>query len=537
MNSTMNTLNGEEAIARGALAAGVSLVSGYPGSPSSEAFEALLFFAQDHGLDIEWSSNERVALEVAIGASIAGRRAMVCVKSVGMNVMLDTMMALNLTPVHGGLVILLGDDPGGYGSQNDQDTRSLSYMLEMPMMEPSTPREAYEMAQEAFRLSEAQNTTVIVRITRSFSQAVEDIEVPLATSSGTGLGYKHEVLRFVPVPKNVVAKHGELHATMKRLADWSEASDFNTISGFGTKGIIGAGFAYAKLMDAGGSTLPEHASLLKLSTLWPLPAAVIFEFLGSLEEVLILEEMEPFVETQVAAIAHRKKLDVRIHGSLDDWVSREGELFRWEIQNALSRYLPEFEPDVLYKKEEEAKERPIKKNNCENCRYGELLDILEEACSGVGQKPLFIADPGCFVTVADRLVAKYSIGSAVAVADGMVRSGIEEIPIAILGDSGFFHSSIPAICNASHHNRNVLIIVADNRTALASGRQPHPGLPIDALGQEALPLHIEEIARACGIHHIDTISIDAPREEILESMQTAIRTTGIRLVRILISSS
>jgi indolepyruvate ferredoxin oxidoreductase alpha subunit len=170
-------LNGDQAMAYGALSSGVKLVTSYPGSPSSGTVEALIELGKEHNLYVEWSSNEKVAMEMGIGASIAGRRALVCSKSVGLNVMIDPLMALNLTPVNGGLVILLGDDPGGYGSQNDQDSRPLAASVEMPMMEPEGPAEAYAMMREAFALSEKFQTAVIIRETRSFIQQEESVSV------------------------------------------------------------------------------------------------------------------------------------------------------------------------------------------------------------------------------------------------------------------------------------------------------------------------------------------------------------------------
>ena len=528
------TVSGEEALARGALSAGVNLVTGYPGSPSSGAFESFLPLADRHGLDIEWSSNERVALEVAIGASIAGNRALVCVKSVGMNVMLDTMMALNLTPVNGGLVILLGDDPGGYGSQNDQDTRPLATMMEMPMIEPTTPHEAYQVVRDAYDLSEKENTVVIVRITRSFGQSRSDVDFEEETIAGGGSGFTEEEYRFVPVPINVVAKHRELHRRVDGLQTWSDKSTNNHIEGTGKIGIVGAGFAYEKLMEAGGSELFKHARVFKLSTLFPLPESLLTKFLLSVDEVLILEETEPYLENQICSIAHRNQIRVRVRGSLDHTISRTGELFRWEIQNALIHLLPQLPLPNSFSQETEQDEWPTNKNHCENCRYDELLDVLERTAEKEGLMSLFVADPGCFVSVANRLTAKYSIGSAVAVADGMVRSKVNGFPIAILGDSGFFHSSIPAICNATHNNRNLMIIVADNRTALASGGQSHPGSSTDARGREARELNIEEIGKACGVDHISTVNLDDEEEKVSDTLTKAYGESGVRLVRVLI---
>src|SRR5262245_45246490 len=196
-------VNGDEALAFGALVAGVKLVASYPGSPSSGTVEALTGLAERHDVYVEWSSNEKVALELAIGTSIAGRRALVCAKSVGMNAMLDPLMTLNLTPVHGGLVVLLGDDPGGYGSQNDQDTRPLAPMLEMPLIEPATPAEGDAMMRAAFDASEQLRLPVIIRVTRSFTRQAGRIDIPEGPFRQPDLGLARESWRFVPVPRNV----------------------------------------------------------------------------------------------------------------------------------------------------------------------------------------------------------------------------------------------------------------------------------------------------------------------------------------------
>ena len=200
-------VRGDEAVAYGALVAGVKLAASYPGSPSTGVVETLIGAAPEHGLYVEWSSNERVALELAIGASIAGRRSLVCVKNVGMNAIVDPLMTLTLTPVHGGLVILLGDDPGGYGSQNDQDTRPLATMLEMPLLEPATPAEGYAMMLAAFAASEQLRMPVIVRVTRSFTQWSAPVDIAPPPYRQPGLGLAREPWRFVPVPRNVVEKH------------------------------------------------------------------------------------------------------------------------------------------------------------------------------------------------------------------------------------------------------------------------------------------------------------------------------------------
>ncbi|MFQ5629647.1 MAG: thiamine pyrophosphate-dependent enzyme [bacterium] len=428
-------MNGEQALAYGGLAAGVAIVASYPGSPGSGTVETLIDLAKHHAIYVEWSSNERVALEIAIGASIAGRCALVCAKSVGMNVMLDPLMALNFTPVNGGLVILLGDDPGAYGSQNDQDTRQLAPMLEIPILEPSTPAEAFDMMREVFAASERLKTPFIIRITRSFAQQQEPIEITEVPNAVANIGLAREKWRFVPVPKNAVEKQAALHERMEAARDWQEK--------------------------------------------------LLFIFVAKCREILIFEEIEPFVENQIKAIAHDNSLSCKISGKQSGHVSREGELFRWQIQEVLSRFIPNFVPANYYSREQESLEFPKKKSYCSNCRYGEVLDILESAATELQQMPVLIGDPGCLLTIADRLDAKYAIGSAVGVADGISKAGAGERAIAIFGDSSFFHSTLPAICNSVHNHSNIIMVVLDNHSTMTSGLQPNPGTGKNALGRKA----------------------------------------------------
>ncbi len=527
---TQKMLNGDQALAFGALSSGVKLVTSYPGSPSSGTVETLIDLAGKHNIYVEWSSNEKVAMEMGIGASIAGCRALVCVKSVGMNAMIDPLMALNLTPVNGGLVILLGDDPGGYGSQNDQDSRSLATFLEMPMMEPSTPAEGFAMMQEAFQVSEKYRTTVIIRETRSFTQREEVIHVSDEPYQVVNIGLVREPYRFVPVPKNAVEKHRALHDTIETLVDWADGAPYNKAIGNGTKGILCAGFAHRKLLDVFGDKDPEEFRLLKLGVLYPLPRKVIAEFLLSCQEVLVFEEAEPFIEGYIKAIAHDIGTTAKIFGKQSQHLSREGELFRWQIQRALLKFIPGFVPKKNYTKDKEAEERPKKKDYCADCHYDFVLDRLEEAAESLGQRPVLVGDPGCLVTVADRLDAKYAIGSAVGVADGLSKVGINERAVAIFGDSAFFHTALPAICNAVHNRSNILMILLDNKATATSGFQPHPGVGRDAMGRDAPSCDMAKIAQACGVKNIHAVRPDVLDTKLRETFSQALGYNELTLL-------
>ncbi len=533
---TLKKLNGDQALAWGALSSGIKLVTSYPGSPSSGTVETLISLAKKHKIYVEWSSNEKVALEMSIGASIAGRRALVCTKSVGLNAMIDPLMALNLTPVHGGLVILLGDDPGGYGSQNDQDSRSLADLLEMPMMEPVCPAEGYAMMREAFNVSEKFNTAMIIRETRSFSQQEEPVPVSDKPHQEADLGLSREPWRFVPVPINVVEKHRILHERMEAMVSWADNTPYNKATGTGVKGIISAGFAHRKLLDVVGDQDPEEFRLLKLGVIHPLPRKTIAEFLQDCQEALIVEENEPYLETRIKAIAHDIGSPAKIYGKQSKHLSREGELFRWQIQLALSEFMPGFVPVRKYFKEEEAEERPKKEDYCADCQYDKILDQLERAAESLGQKPVLVGDPGCLVTVADRLDAKYALGSAVSVADGLSKAGVEERAVAILGDSSFFHTTLPGLCNAVHNRSNILMVVLDNKATATSGFQVNPGVGRDALGREAPALDIKHIAWSCGVKQVYTSRLDESDPTLEETFREALSRHELTLIIILLDS-
>jgi indolepyruvate ferredoxin oxidoreductase alpha subunit len=425
-----------------------------------------------------------------------------------MNVMVDPLMALNLTPVHGGLVILLGDDPGGYGSQNDQDTRPIANLLEMPLLEPSGPAEGFALIQEAFTASERLHTPVIVRITRSFTQCEESIEVAEGPYDRPHLGLAREPWRFVPVPRNVVGKHRELHARLETMRHWTERLRFNTMIGSGEKGILAAGFAYRKLLDVLGNAPREDVSVIQLTAVYPLPEGFLATALVGCRELLVLEENEPYLEVQLKALAHERGLAVRILGKRTGHVPREGELFRWQIQRALSLFLSDFRSLQDRREEDEALERPRRENYCAGCRYGPILDMLRSAATELGEELMLVGDPGCLATVADRLDAKYAIGSAVGVADGLAKAGFTGRAVAIFGDSSFFHTSLPAICNAAVNGSDILMIVLDNGATVTSGFQPNPGVGRDALGRPAPRLDMEAIARACGVGFVHSTGPD-----------------------------
>ena len=515
-NQRMNiSLNGEEALAYGALAAGVRIAAGYPGSPGVGVMNFLIEHAGQHpDLYVEWSLNERIALETCIGASIAGQRSVVCVKSVGMNVLLDPLMTLNLTGTHGGLVIILGDDPGAYGSQNEQDNRLIAPLTEIPMLEPALPGESFEMIQDAFDLSERHKTAIVLRITRSFSQHIDQLKLNPISRSDHQLGLERQPYRYFPYPGNAVEMHRQLHLRLEMFKSEVNAARWDQIQGSGSMGVIAAGYTFSKLVDSINNSSGHDLSILKLSTLYPLPEQIISQFLNQCQSVLVLEECDAYVETAIKAIAFDQKAQVSIVGKHTGHLPIGDELLRWQIQNALERFSPGINFQNPYLKENQAAERPKKHDHCADSPNDHILALIKQVAAGLGSNPILVADPGCWVKVAGELDAKYAIGSAVAVASGLDKSGVDQPVVALFGDSAFFHTAIPVICNAVYQQAHLFILLLNNGGALSTGKQPTPACGVDALGRPAPILDIVEIARVCGVPDVHHLPVGASDDEI-----------------------
>ena len=325
-------------------------------------------------------------------------------------------------------------------------------------------------------------------------------------------------------------KHRDLHQRLALMEEWADESPFNRIEGAGDRGIIAAGFAHQKLLDVLGDAARGDVRVLKLGVLYPLPRDVVGRFLDGCREVLLLEENEPYLETQIKALAHDLGSPVRILGKATGHTRREGELYRWQIQQALTRFLPGFVPGRAYLEADEASERPPRENFCAGCRFGAIVDALKEAANRLGQDPVLVGDPGCLAAVGDRLDAKFAIGSAVGVADGLMRAGVGERAVALFGDSSFFHTTMPAIANAVHHGSDILMVVLDNGATVTSGFQPNPGQPRDALGRPAPALDIERIARAIGVESAVTVGPDDLDCALPEVFREGLAHRGLALI-------
>ena len=537
---TKKILTGEQAIAHGALEADVRVVTGYPGSPGTKVLASILELSEDNmERHIEWSINEKVAFEIALGASLGGDRALVCLKSVGMNIAVDPIMTANLTGVNAGLVILLGDDPNASGSQNEQDTRLLVDFMELPLMEPSSPQEGKDMMAAAFDISEEFQTVVVVREIRSFSTAEGPVELVSSPEPRESKGFVREKNRWVSTTFNVLKNHRKLHDKLERLGQRFESSPFNKVVGTnGRQCVIAAGYSYSKLEDALGVE-PDGFAVLKLGTTNPLPKDTIANFLSMAESVVVLEDIEPYIENKVKAIAYDAHLSIQIHGKTNGRVPREGELSKEGITRILDSIRDDtyvtstgniqhpvssiqYPASRIQNPESSTKPLATQKSFCDGCPYTPTFRALSQVIEELGEEPVIIAEPGCGVKLNappfEMLDVKYSMGSAIGIASGLARARANIKPIAVCGDSSFFHTGVNGLMNVVENRANIFIIVLDNSVTALTGYQPHPGTGRDARGRETTAVDIAEIARAC---HVPFVTVVDPDET--ETMKLAFR--------------
>jgi indolepyruvate ferredoxin oxidoreductase alpha subunit len=527
---TIQKIDGNRALAWGALEAGVSLVTGYPGSPATGTFQTLLETTYLYGHIAEWCLNERIALDMAAGASQGGQRALVCVKSVGMNVALDTLMTLNLTGVHAGLVILVGDDPGARGSQNEQDSRLLAPLTELPLLEPATPAEGRRMMRWAFDFSETLQTVVIIRITRGFSEYQEHMVSLAPPENRPVLPPNRESMRWIAIPSTAVEQHRRLHQKLEQATAQFSHLPFNRIEGSGSKGILAGGFAYTKLRQILAGADTSALSILKLSAVYPLPYDLVAGFLKSCEEVLVFEEVDPYLEDALKTVGYDLGVAPKILGKRTGHVNWEGELDHRHIQHALVTCLPDFSPVQPKFKTDSEKVKPVRRKQCEECPYVEILTIFREEAAALNQSPFLTGDPGCLVTAAHLLDIKLSMGSAIGIAAGLTKAGVSEPVVAVFGDSAFYHGGLNALIQARATRTNLLTLVLDNGGAVTTGGQPTPDRGLDLPEGKGPVVSIRTLAETCGVESIWEIGVDGRETQMRAIFRQALLSEGLNMV-------
>lgn len=514
-------MNGAQALAWGAMAAQVGLVTGYPGSPATAVYDALAA-ETGRGQRQYWAPNEKVAMEVAIGASLAGSRSLVILKSVGLNVGLDPLATASLSGCHAGMVIVLGDDPGGWSSQNEQDSRWLARTAELPLVEPIDVENAPSLMVQAFAWSESIGVPVIVRLTGSFA-AMEAPVLPPWELPPSKKRFALQEERWVVIPAQVVRRHRTLHRKLRLMQQSFDASPYDRATLAASTGIVAVGGAYSKVCAALGSAR-EAFNLLGLTSVFPLPEQALTSWLPHSTRLLVVEEGGGFVEQELRALVERRKLPVEITGRDDDAVPQEGELTAAQIVAAVRHIAPDFQGLAAVA---EPRELPSEAGLCDGCEYGPFFAGLAEAMAATGGRQRFLVtgETGCMVRAhsagAVRLDVKLSLGAALGLAIGLSEGGGRRV-VALVGDSCFFHSGLNALPLAVDRHLDMTIIVLDNGVTGLTGGQTHPGSGGVRSGR------LDGFFRACGVTPV-RVATDDPLA-LAEALRFALRAEGLQTV-------
>lgn len=492
-------LIGNAAVARGAFEAGVRVACAYPGTPSTEITEEIARYGEIYS---EWSPNEKVALEVAVGASIAGARAMCCMKHVGVNVAADPLFTFSYTGVNGGLLLVCADDPGMHSSQNEQDSRCYAIAAHVPMLEPSDSQEAKDFTRLAFEISEKYDTPVILRLTTrvAHSQSVVELSEPEQVELKP---YVKDVAKYVMVPANARERHKAVERRMKALAEDCNDLAVNRIEyDDRSVGVICAGDVYQYVKEA----LPQ-VSVLKLGMVHPLPERLIREFAENVEQLYIAEELEPVIERQVRAmgIACKGKELFTVQGEYSARMIRQA--ITGQAEEAFEAVPVPPRPPVL----------------CAGCPHRGVFYVLNKLRLTVS------GDIGCYSLGASKplyaIDAVLCMGASVGMAHGMEKARGRDFAnktVAVIGDSTFIHSGITGLIDAVYNKGNLTLIILDNSTTGMTGHQHHPATGFTIKNEPTSTLNLEALCLACGassVRVVDSYDMEGLEKAVREETQ------------------
>ena len=540
-------LFGNEAIARGALEAGVRVAASYPGTPSSEILENLAGVAGEAGLYAEWSVNEKVAAEVAIAGSFAGLRSIVSFKHEGLNVALDTLCHVNLAGNKGGLVVVVCDDPGGWSSPSENDSRPVIQWLKVPLLEPSTPQEAKDMTRWAFELSEQIGTYCVVRSTTRVSHATGPVILGEIAGRDTAAHFDTSKL-FVFLP--IVEKHAGLLAKTEQAKKIFEKSRFNYYEGPKEPELVIVSSGTSRLYCTEAVEclqLKKRVGVVHLGTTWPVPAKFLEKQLSRTSSVLVVEEVDPFLEHNLKVVAGDSGWlngDHVIYGRAGGHIKPVGELTPELVINALAGLTgarhQSRSKEYDRKAKQAAKDLVIGREImwCPGCPHRATFFTIKNAFRLDGRDGFVSGDIGCYAL--DRrgaggyLITKTALamGSGTGVGSGLGKLGqfgFSQPVIAVCGDSTFFHAAIPALINTRYNRSNLITMVLDNSATAMTGFQPHPGVGVNAVGQAAPVVDIEGLCRALDIpvEVMDPFDITENSRRLVELMNDR---DGVRIV-------
>jgi len=516
-------LLGNEAIVRGALEEGVNFVSTYPGTPASEIGNTFFKIAKEAGVYFEFSTNEKVALEAGIGASFSGLKTLVAMKNFGLNVALDALLPFLYTGTKGPTVIIVADDPSCHSSaQSEENSRFVAEAAHIPVLEPADPQECKDFVKLAFQISEKFNIPVIIRTTTRVAHQKMPVvlgEIKTSKDNVQKGKFVKDVKRFVTLPPRVLEMKNELLDKIETIREVSE-SRLKLESSNQKAGIITSGISYLYTMEA-LEELNIALPVLKLDFFYPLAEKKIKDFIGKLEKVLIVEELEPYLEKEVARLAKEVNCNLEVMGK--ELLPITGELRPEIVTQALAKFA-NVKLDTKYAK----LNIPVPKRSpqlCPGCPYWLVVSAIKKAVDV--NEVIFGGEIGCYMLFGNSPVNLQDylscMGSSVGIAHGIKKATGQKL-ITFVGDSSFFHAGIPALINAVNNRSNPLVIILDNQTTAMTGHQPHPGAPVVPNG-----IKIENIVQACGVKNLKVID-PINQEEFIKTIKEFLEKPDVSVI-------
>ncbi len=519
-------LSGNEAVAKGAYDAGVRFAAAYPGTPSTEILETIS--TQYLEIESEWSVNEKVALEVGIGASLAGARTLVAMKHVGVNVAADPLFTLAYTGVNAGIVIIAADDPGMHSSQNEQDSRRYAVAAKVPMLEPSNSQEAYDFTRLAIKLSEKFDIPVFVKMSTRISHAKTLVKISKPEKTEVNFTFKKDTKKYVMVPAYARIRHTILEKKLLEIKKFAEEFKGNIIidskSAEGKKtGIIAGGVDYEYARE-----VFKDYSFLKISTMYPLPDKLIKQFAKGKDKLVIIESLEPYIEDHIRTFG----LKIQIVGK--EKTGHCGELSVEKLREVFN-----IKTGAVKKELKNIPEIPVRSPIlCPGCGHRGIFYVLKKL------KCIVTGDIGCYTLGAGQPLEAMDLcicmGASIGTAEGMSAvkkmvkdnkpdSEVKENIVGVIGDSTFVHSGITGLVNAIYNKRNVTFIILDNSTTAMTGHQHHPGTGKTIKSYDTTSLDYAELAKTLGAHHI--VTIDPYEIQTTEkTLKECFAKTGVKVV-------
>lgn len=529
-------LMGNEAIGLGAMHAGVNLVCGYPGTPSTEILESVAKRNIDKSVYVEWSINEKAAMEVAAGAAYAGAYSIVTMKQVGLNVASDPLMSLAYVGIKGAMVVVVADDPGPISSQTEQDTRTFAMYSKLPVFDPTTPEEAYEMIGEAFEYSHKYGTPVIFRPTTRICHACASIKLKSGDEikKNTPDGFVKDTMRWVIFPKTSYLNHIKIENRNKELSKvFSEEYQRNEYSDNGDTvlGIAAGGVSYAYVKEALKLLGDPNVRLMKVATPFPFPEEKAIEFMTGLKKVIAIEELDPVIERALLHICGKYHLDVDIVGKESGHVQCAGENTVESVKKVIAEFL-DIKLEETKNDDTDMPELPVRPPVlCAGCPHRASFYAVKKAAEG--KKAVFSGDIGCYTLgnakPLDMTDTCLCMGAGITVAQGLHRIEEDALNFSFVGDSTFFASGITGVINAVYNETDIILVVFDNSTTAMTGHQPHPGTGKTMMGNVVDKVDIKKILEAVGVKRVETAN-PLDLENAVKTVQSLMDGSGVRAV-------